>query len=396
MKRMNALLLFLAGLLLVTSPLLAGDTEIGGEIYVNWRLNLNDQSLRAVSDPLLTDSTEVKNYNQFNITQAYIDLKHKFDDKFSARLTADIYNNEGGFNGWGFRAQYAYLQIEKLLPHTSFRLGLQAPAWVEMVDAAWGLRYIDEASLEKLEYLPTADFGVGLYGTLPGDWGTLVLQILNGSGYTEAELNKHKDVALFASFTPLHNKPDFQESAIWLQYYKGYPNLEPLPGISFADYTQKDRISFAGLFKYRQWCTFYIDYFMATDDVWPNRKADTTATGVNLPEQDKSKGVTAFAKLNVATSETFLADIYVFGKAEFVDRHLDHKDPGLELEAEENDAKYLTLGVGYELTDGFDFALTFKRATVNRLEEKPDEPGVPVRVAETERNTFMVNFIASF
>jgi hypothetical protein len=388
MNRARSLLLILAGALLLASPLFAADTKVGGEVHAYWNLHLNDQGT-VVGDPGL-----VKNYSEFNITRAFLDMTHEFNDRFSARITADIYNTDD-MNEWDFRAQYAYLQINRLLPYTHGRFGLQGLVWADRVEKAWGMRYVDPASLNKLGYINYADFGASLYGTCPGDWGELVLQVVNGGGYMENEENKYKDIAVFATITPLGKYPEFKETALWLQYYKGWPNIDPVKGFSFSDNTKKDVMSAAVLVKYKKWFTGYVDYFMATTDMKPTDVIDTTITGVELPEEEKALGFSAFGKLSVATDpETFLSDIFLFGKYEWVDKHDDHTAPGLELYADADDAKYITLGAAYTLADGFEFALTFRRSTVNRIEV--DEEQMPLRIAETEKNSLLVNMKADF
>jgi len=381
MKRVSILMLVVTGMLFLASPLFAGETKAGGEVFVNWNLHLNDHGM-------------VKNYHAFELTQAYIDIKHKFDEKYSARVTADIFNNGGDSDGWEFRGEMAYLQINRILPRIDLRFGLQPLIWAEKVDQAWGLRYVDIASMEGMDYLAYSDFGVSFLGTYPGNWGTVALQIVNGGGKYESEQNKYKDIILFSSLNPLKKNPNFKESAIWAQYYYGFPNLTPVPGLSFSDLTQKDRFSVAGLVKYRQWFTTYIDYFMATDDENLYATEDTTITGYSLPEKEKSTGITIFTKVNVATSETFLSNVYMFGKLEFIDKHRDHTAAGLEHYADENDSKFLTVGVGYKLIEGVHMAIVVDRSTVNRIEF--DEEAKPLRIAETEKNTFKINFLGSF
>jgi hypothetical protein len=386
MRQARSLLLLLAGILLLTSPLYAGDTQAEGEVHAYWELHLNDQG------KVEGDSGKVKNYSDFNISRAFVGATRQFNDKYSARVTADIYHDDSA-NQWDLRVLYAYLQINELMPYVNGRFGLQGLVWADRVDEAWGLRYVDRASMEKLGYINYADFGASLYGTCPGGWGELVLQIMNGGGYMQTERNKYKDFALFATFTPFMNYPEFKETGIWLQYYKGWPNLAPVPGYSFSKNTKHDRLSGAALFKYKHWFTAYLDYFMATDDDNSTNAVKTSATGVVLPAEEKAKGFTAFTRVNVATSETFLADVFIFGKYQWLDKHTDHTAPGLELEADEGDGKFIILGTGYTLADGFEVALTFRRSTVNRLEY---DEGVPQRVAETEKNSMLVNMLADF
>lgn len=387
MRLASGLLLVVAGVFLLASPLFAGDTKADGEVHAYWNLHLNDQG-KVIGDP-----GKVKSYSEFNISRAYIGLTHEFNDKYSAKVTADIYNTTDG-NEWDFRALYAYLQINKLMPYFDGRFGLQGLVWSDRVDQVWGLRYVDLASMEKLGYLSYADFGASLYGTCPGGYGELVLQVFNGGGYMQSEVNKYKNMVVFATFTPLGKYPEFKESALWFQYYKGWPNLLPMQGYSFSKNTKMDRLSGAVLVKYRYWFTAYADFFVATDDQNITDMPEYTITGVELPAEEKAKGLTVLGKSYVATSESFLSDIFIFGKYEYIDKHTDHTAEGLQLYADEGDGKFITVGAGYTLVDGFEFALTFKRSTVNRIEF--DSEMKPLRIAETEKNSFLLNMKAEF
>ena len=380
MNRANVLFLILAGVILMAGSLFAGDTEVGGEIYARWKLALNDQSI-AVAE-------QVKNYNNFEVTRAWINIQHTFSEKYSARLTTDLYNNGGQVDAF---VQFAYLHINDLLPYTSMRFGLQEGVWANHVDKAWQLRYVDIASMEQFGFVDYADFGVSLYSTCPGNWGHLVLQVMNGAGANVHEVNKYKDITLFAELTPMSESPSWGQTALYAMYSQGYPNIAPLDGYSFADNTKKQRVAFGGKLAYKNWFTGYLDYFMASDD------ADIIGQpeGSDFPEEDKTSGTTLFAKINVAGEETsFLADVFVFAKFQFLDRHTDHDAVSVRLYAEEGDAKHLLAGAGYRLAEGLEMALTFKRTTEDRIEF--DEDLEPLRIAETERNTFTVSFLASF
>jgi hypothetical protein len=287
------------------------------------------------------------------------------------------------------------MRINNLMPMTDMVFGLQGLVWADKFLEAWGLDYVDEGSMEKLGYLHDADFGVSFYVVPTCGWGEVILQAVNGGGLTESEHNKNKDLVAFLQINPLKDQPGWSHSAIWAQYYKGWPNIEPSGNLSFSDNTAQDRLSVAGLIKYSNWFTAYADYFLTTDDMNDTDVPDTTVTGVNLPDEEKANGVTVFAKVAVATAEdSWLSDVYLFAKYEYLDKHTDHEAEGLQLYADEDDARFITIGAGYELTEGFHFALTLKRSTVNRLEF--DAENLPLRVAETERNTIFVNMLAAF
>lgn len=379
MNRASMLWLIVAGVLFVAGSLFAGDTEVGGEVYARWNLALNDQSIASAE--------QVKNYNNFEIAQAWIDIHHTFNEKYWARLTTDLYSGDSNVDAF---VQFAYLHINDVLPYTGLRFGLQEGVWADMVDKAWTLRYVDVASMEQFGYAEYADFGASLYSTCPGNWGSLVLQVTNGGGFNHSEANKYKDITLFAEVNPFKDNPDWSSSAIYGMYYYGFPNIAPMPGASFSDNTTKQRMAVAGKLTYKEWFTLYADFFTTADDDSIFQAEDTP-----YPEEDKSNGVTVFGRISASQDEgTFLSHVFLFGKFEFLDMHKDHTDATLALYAEEGDTKQLLVGAGYQMVEGLEVALTFKRVTTDRIEF--DEDAEPLRIAETERNTVMVNFLASF
>lgn len=379
MNRASMLWLIVAGVLFVAGSLFAGDTEVGGEVFTNWNLALNNQSIAVAKD--------VKNYNNFDISRAWINVKHTFNDKYWARVTMDLSGPDADIAA---RVQFAYLHINDVLPNTGVRFGLQESIWTDMVDKAWGLRYVDNASMEQFGFADFADYGVSFYSTLPDNWGHAVLQIMNGGGFENAEANKYKDFTFFAEITPMASNPDWAQTALYGMYYYGFPNIMPTGG-GFSDVTKKQRFALAGKLVYKHWFTLYVDYFQTDDDT----SIVGQPAGSYFPEEDKSKGATVFGRVKAAGPETaFLSHVFAFGKLQFLNRHTNYSDVHVSLYADEGDAKHLMAGAGYELADGVEMAFTFRRTTEDRIQFDADEE--PLRIAETERNSVMLNFLASF
>jgi hypothetical protein len=175
MKRICLLLLVVTAFLFATNSLTAGEPKVGGVIFANWKLHLEDQG-------------QGENFNSFDITRARLILDQQFGEKFSANLRIDLIPRSSMDDfGLQYRLRSAYIQGDKLIKYTTMRFGMQSLLWFDYVEKAWSLRYIDAVSLDKLGYLERADLGLSIIGECPGNYGTLALQVMNGSGFTHSE-----------------------------------------------------------------------------------------------------------------------------------------------------------------------------------------------------------------
>ncbi len=369
MKRICILLLTVSAILVIT-PLAAfadGETTVGAEIHAEHMLHLNDQGWG-------------KNFHEFTIKRGWLWVNHSFNDRYEAHLT--IESDENGANelnstGWTMRLRHAYLQVNDLISHINLQAGMVDNYYIMRVEEVWGYRYVDEVSLHKLGYIPEADLGISFIGMCPGDWGRLVLQVLNGASYTDRELNKYKDFAFTAEIRPFHKSPDFSEVAILGQYYYGWPNISDGSGmLSFSENTKKTRMNGAAIFQYRSWVRAFVEVFMTQDDNdWTNDTSDEFV--------QEAYGYSVFGKVNIATSDTWLARVKVFGKYEWIDRNRNAEG----LQADEDDARYLIAGASYEPVDGYELALSVRRDTENVIIDNSF-------VNERERNFFLISLRA--
>ena len=370
MKRICILLLTVSAILVIT-PLAAfadGETTVGAEIHAEHMLHLNDQGLG-------------KNFHEFTIKRGWLWVNHSFNDRYEARLTIESDEPmQGASNGtgWTMRLRHAYLQVNDLIKYVSAQAGMVDNYYIMRVEDIWGYRFVDEVSLHKLGYMPEADIGVSLIGVCPGGWGTLVLQVLNGASYMERELNKYKDFAIVAEIHPFHKSPDFSEVALLGQYYYGFPNLVDNSGpVSFSENTKKTRMNGAFIFQYRNWVRGFAEIFLTQDDNdWTNNTNDEFV--------NEASGFTLFGSANIATSDTWLAHVKIFGKYEWINRN---RNATNSLAADEGDARYLIAGASYEPVDGYELALSVRRDTENVVVDNSF-------INELERNFFLVSLRA--
>ncbi|MCX6831166.1 MAG: hypothetical protein NT028_03415 [candidate division Zixibacteria bacterium] len=375
MKRICLLLLVVTAFLFATNSLTAGEPKVGGVLFANWKMHLNDQG-------------QGKNFNSFDIARARLILDQQFGEKFSANMAIDLIPRSS-LDGYGlqYRLRSAYIQGDKLIKYTTMRFGMQSLLWFDHVEKAWGLRYIDAVSLDKLGYLERADLGFTIIGECPGNYGKLALQIVNGGGFTKTEKNKNKDIILFATGYPFPKNPDFGETGIWAQYYKGWPNIA-YPDSTATDFrknTKKDRMQVAGVIKYRKWVSGVVEYFQTWD------KEDVT-TVIIKDNQEKAKGFSLMGKVNVATAETWLSKVYLFTKYEWIDKHTQLDKALYPYESQNGDARFFLGGVGYSPVEGYELAISIVRETT-----KVQSPLVnPVEIREDEKNSIQINMTTKF
>jgi hypothetical protein len=375
MKRICLLLLVVTAFLFATASLTAGEPQVSGMLYANWKMHLNEQG-------------QGKNFNSFDIARARLILDQQFGEKFSANIMIDLIPRSSMDDyGLQYRLRSAYIQGDKLIKYTTMRFGMQSLVWFDHVEKAWGLRYLDAVSLDKLGYLERADLGLSFVGECPGNYGSVALQIVNGSGFTHRELNKNKDLIVFASAYPLPKNPDFGETGILVQYYKGWPNIayDDSVAADFRKNTKKDRMQVAAVVKYRKWVSGVVEYFQTWDK-------EDYATAVKKDNQEKAMGFSLMGKVNVATAETWLSKVYLFAKYQWVDKHT-QMDEGLKpFEAQNGDAQFQLFGVGYSPVEGYELAIGFARETT----QVPSPLVNPVEMREDEKNSIQVNMSAKF
>ncbi len=381
MKRICLLLLVVTAFLFATNSLTAGEPKVGGVLFANWKMHLNNQG-------------QGKNFNSFDITRARLILDQQLGEKFSANLMIDVIPRSSMDDyGLQYRLRSAYIQGDKLIKYTTMRFGMQSLLWFDYVEKAWGLRYIDAVSLDKLKdsqgnsYLERADLGLSIIGECPGNYGTVALQIVNGGGFTHHEMNRNKDFIVFAAAYPLPKNPDFGETGIWAQYYKGWPNITNTAtgDQNFHKNTKKDRMQVAGVIKYRKWVSAVVEYFQTWD------KEDVT-TAITKDNQEKAKGISLMGKVNVATAETWLSKVYLFAKYEWIDKHTQLDKALYPYESKDGDARFFLGGVGYSPVEGYELAISMVRETT----QVPSPLVNPIESLEDQKNSIQINMTAKF
>jgi hypothetical protein len=320
------------GLFVILSSLtLAADTKMGGEIYA---LYSND----------LTQNGHSKGYNKFDLNRAYITLKSKLSNEVSVRVTTDVGSMDG--DAREIYLKYAYLDwnIEKFVPNSSIRFGLQQTGWIDYMNKVWGRRYVAKTLMDQYKALSSADYGVSYIVKFPKGYGYGSVQVLQGAGYKGTEENRYKDISAFVFFRPLMQVPDLAGSMVGAYYYKGFSN-EP----DITSDNRKDRAAALASIAYGEIFRISGEYFMSWDRTYPGDTEDLEKDGISVHGQVK------FPK----AKSPFLQKMTLVGRYDLYDKNKDLED---------NEKEYLIAGVEWEIVEGFNLMPNFQMEKVKNEE----------------------------
>lgn len=249
--------------ILFSTTIFAAETSIKGTIYANWMMDL---------------SKGAKNYNAFTIDRAYLGAESKLTDYTFMRITFDIRPERfltsstkiidsagdtvtvpslSAYSGYPIILKYAYFdwKIKPVAQYLKLRLGLQPTAYLNYIEASWMRRYIAKMVIDQNGWISTSDFGVSAIATLgpQGKLGEAELSILNGTKYSDiVENNKNKDLNLAARINPLYNYANFDQTALFAQFYSGTQNKAIVVPVTASDW-KRQIVSVGGKLAYQKW-----------------------------------------------------------------------------------------------------------------------------------------------
>jgi hypothetical protein len=192
--------------------------NVSGLIFGNYQYHLSGQS---------------KEFNQFVIDRAYVNVRATVSDRMSVRVTTDVFQS-GDQNGWTVRAKYAYLQydlVKRPAWNAAFRAGMLHNVVVEHLEQFWP-RFISQVAFERSGGFASADVGAATLAALPSRLGEVYAHVVNGAGYTRRETDRFKDYAARLTLTPFAGRvsgplstltisPWFYEGATASQFVRG-------------------------------------------------------------------------------------------------------------------------------------------------------------------------------
>lgn len=135
--------------------------------------------------------------NAFDVTRAYLNVNGQLSSNVRFRFTPDIKRvTDGSLAGsLTVRVKYAFLQIDNLTPRSWIRFGMAQTPWLDFEESVNRYRVQGTMFAEREGLIPgSADFGVGYFSSLPGNFGEFHVGVYNGEGYTQPEVNKYKSV----------------------------------------------------------------------------------------------------------------------------------------------------------------------------------------------------------
>jgi hypothetical protein len=311
----------------------SADTKVSGEIYAFYA---ND----------LTQNGHGKGYNKFDLSRVYITLKSTLNKEVSVRVTADVANMAG--DARDIYLKYAYLDwnIEKVIPYSTIRFGLQQTGWIDYMNKVWGRRYVAKTLMDEYKALASADYGISYILKFPKGYGHGSIQLLQGPGYKGSEENRYKDISAFVFFRPLMQIPDLAASMVGGYYYKGFSDK---PDITSDN--KKDRVAGLASLAYGEIVRLSGEYFMSWDRTTPG---DT--------EDSKKDGISVYGDLRFPMAKSpFLKNMALVGRYDLYDKDKDKKD---------DEREYLIAGVEWEIVEGFNLMPNFQREKMKNEDAK--------------------------
>jgi hypothetical protein len=154
-------------------------------------------------------ATELENQdglNAFDVTRAYVNINGQLSHRLRFRFTPDIKRvTDGSMAGsLTVRVKYAFLQFDDVTPRSWIRFGMAQTPWLDFEESINRYRVQGTMFSEREGLIPgSADFGVGYFSSLPGNYGEFHAGVYNGEGYAQPETNKYKSVQGRLTVRPL-------------------------------------------------------------------------------------------------------------------------------------------------------------------------------------------------
>lgn len=141
----------------------------------------------------------------FSLERGYFRIEPTLSDKVKGRFNVDFFSDEDGFDGAGLKLKYAYLDLHEVLPipESKISVGLIKHYFGTIYD--WEYLSIQKALGDKEKVASSTDYGLALYGYLPGGFGEYAVSLLNGEGYkkTGADVDKKPEIAANLRIIPI-------------------------------------------------------------------------------------------------------------------------------------------------------------------------------------------------
>jgi hypothetical protein len=304
----------------------------------------------------------------FDVKRFYLIVDHRFDEIWSANLTTDaqyssastttvvtptgtttaLTNQNSSGNVTEVFIKKFYLE-GKFDPAFVLRVGSADLPWIPFVESAYGYRYVEKMTVDRLGFGTTADWGLNANGTFGSNLLSYSVSMVNGGGFKNPSRTKKVDFEGRLSSKPV------DWLTLGLGFYSG--TLGQITATN-QDYPHNTASRFDALVGVSvMGARLGVEYFTAKNYKTVNNLA-TSAFGTSSivtsdgapPVSDKADGISVFA------SYAFLSQWSAFGR---YDTTKLSKDVAPNLKD-----TYYDLGVAYKPIKPLDVALVYKNEKV--------------------------------
>ena len=309
-------------------PNWSGNTTVGATVFAD------------LSNISQSPSPNSKHGTGADIKRAYLSVDHKFNDVWSASLTADFAPNGidsqpvsappgGGVQGSEV-VKKAYIQAKVLGDQLVLRGGSSDMPWIPFVEGVYGYRFVEKTITDTQKIGNSADWGVNANGVLANGLIGYSVSVVDGAGYKNPVRSKGMDVEGRVNLN--WNGFVAAVGGYTGKLGKDYQALLPQ---TFHTATREDALLAYVNPQFR----VGLEYFNETN--W-NQVGSVSA--------DKGHGYSAFGSFNLTPQ------IAVFGR-------YDSSKPSQTLHPTEQ-VDYFNLGLNYEPVKVIDLALVYKHDNV--------------------------------
>lgn len=214
-------------------------------IYMDWAYYLNTGYGPQFLTQLTPPGPGNDGFNSFDLTRTYINLVWKPSDRFTIRLTPNVYREldtsatvdtskssqvATNVNGnLSFRLKYGYMQVNDVWHGMNVRLGQMENPLIPWEEDLYGYRFVNLVPLNYLAYSST-DLGVAVQGPVDIDgtkWADYWLGFYNGSSFHALELNETRSPQGRVTLYPAAFDPTWKKLGLTYFMSYGYTNVAP-------------------------------------------------------------------------------------------------------------------------------------------------------------------------
>ncbi|HEX4573700.1 MAG TPA: hypothetical protein VH158_01115 [Gemmatimonadales bacterium] len=180
---------------------------VGGVVYTQYVYQLKDS---------------VNNFNNFDVTRAYVNILGRFAGGVTTRVTPDIQRVGAGDNSLRLRLKYAYATYTPVGSQLTYKAGLIHTPFLDWEEALWEYRMQGPMVLDRAGKMSAADFGVGVDGAFQAEKVNFQAVIVNGTFYSNTSTAQGKDVQGRVSVRVLDTDDPSRVGGLRVTLYGGY------------------------------------------------------------------------------------------------------------------------------------------------------------------------------